>query len=354
MLQPWLKVVVLTAIWCLIILYFELMRQFSVEDIPGIVRTRPFDWMLACSAAAVGGLAIGIPYGVSDLLFDATGLRRRPYWVILLVKGSVQFLITAAAGAAMAAVGTLILQPGDTVVHRAHTMALSGTALMLLVTSLVVSFGINFFQLMQAMIGPRVLRNLLLGRYHQPREEERVFMFLDMRASTSHAERLGNVRYSSLVQDCFSDLTETIRAHQVEVYQYVGDEAVLTWPLRAGLAHQNCVSAYFHFVGTLHTRSDHYRQRYGFVPGFKAGISLGTVTVAEVGIIKREIAYHGDVLNTAARIQAQCNALGQPFLISEDVARHLGPTAAFALELVGELALRGKSRPVRLYGVASG
>jgi len=33
--------------------------------------------------------------------------------------------------------------------------------------------------------------------------------------------------------------------------------------------------------------------------------------VAEVGEIKTEIAYHGDTINTAARIQEQCNVLKQ-------------------------------------------
>jgi adenylate cyclase len=43
-------------------------------------------------------------------------------------------------------------------------------------------------------------------------------MFLDLKGSTTHAERLGHVQFSELIQDCFIDLTVVID-HQALVYQ---------------------------------------------------------------------------------------------------------------------------------------
>ena len=43
------------------------------------------------------------------------------------------------------------------------------------------------------------------------------------------------------------------------------------------------------------------------------------VTVVEVGDIKREIVYHRDKLNTAARIQEICNEFDSNLLISYDL-----------------------------------
>ncbi len=55
----------------------------------------------------------------------------------------------------------------------------------------------------------------------------------------------------------------------------------------------------------------------------KAGITSGEVTATEIGVIKRSIAYHGDVLNTAARIQGECSKLNKELLISEEFLQML-------------------------------
>jgi hypothetical protein len=49
-----------------------------------------------------------------------------------------------------------------------------------------------YFQGPRRVIGGRALNNLLLGRYHQPVREERVFLLIDIKGSTALAERLGD------------------------------------------------------------------------------------------------------------------------------------------------------------------
>jgi adenylate cyclase len=348
-----LRTAALTTTWFVALFYYMTVHTFGVEDIPGVVRTADFAQRNVLVMALVGGIAIGVPYSISDILFDRTGLRKQPYGILLLVKASVQFLITLLAGLTIALTGILVFQNLSTsATEQVQRLLFSKTAILFFTTSFLVSVGINFFQVMQTKIGLRVLVNLLLGRYHSPREEARVFMFLDLRSSTTYAERLGNLRYSSLIQDCFSDLTETLKQHRVEVYQYVGDEAVLTWTVEEGLDDLNCLKAYYHFMGTLQERADYYRARYGVVPEFKAGVNLGVVTVAEVGIVKREIAYLSDVLNTAARIQAMCNELGASLLVSENVVAKASADSSFLVELVDDVVLRGKEQSVKVYSVA--
>jgi adenylate cyclase len=348
-----LRTAAITTAWFVALLYYMTVHTFGVEDIPSVVRTTDFAQHNVLVMALVGGVVIGVPYSISDILFDRTGLRRRPYWVLLLVKAAVQFLVTLIAGVSVGMTGILLFQnfSGPTA-EQVQRLLFSKTAILFFTTSFLVSLGINFFQMMQSKIGLRVLVNLLLGRYHSPREEERVFMFLDLRSSTTHAEQLGNLRYSSLIQDCFSDLTETLKQQRAEVYQYVGDEVVLTWTVEEGLDDLNCLEAYFHFMGTLAARADYYRARYGFVPVFKAGVNLGVVTVAEVGIVKREIAYLSDVLNTAARIQSMCNELGAPLLVSENVIAKASADSRFLVQLMGDIVLRGKEQSVKVYSVA--
>jgi adenylate cyclase len=210
----------------------------------------------------------------------------------------------------------------------------------------------SFLLQINRKFGPGNLWKFITGQYHHPRDEYRLFMFLDLQSSTTIAEQLGHNRYSQLIQHCFHDLTDLVIRYQAEIYQYVGDEVVLTWTSKKALRQQNFIRLFFAYHQKLHRRRQHYLDQFGVVPKFKAGVEMGTVTVAEVGEIKREIAYHGDVLNTAARIQERCNEWKQTLLVSETVAAQLSDQREFALPLMGELQLRGKVRQIGIYAVS--
>ena len=213
---------------------------------------------------------------------------------------------------------------------------------------------IAFVKQMSALVGGRVLINLVTGKYYEPKDEERIFMFLDLRASTSHAERLGNNRFCRLVQDCFRDLTDSAIRHQVEIHKYVGDEAILTWKVKDGVTDNNCLEVFFDFRDSLEHKRAFYEKRYGMFPEFKAGANVGTVTVLEIGVVKREIAYLSDVLNTAARIEGMCNEYGQDFLISGKLVEQLEKADGaeiYAFEGFGSIALRGRQGEIPLFGV---
>jgi adenylate cyclase len=199
------------------------------------------------------------------------------------------------------------------------------------------------------MLGGNNLWKLLRGKFYTPREEERIFMFLDLQASTGHAETLGHIEYSKMIQDCFDDLGVVVE-DEAEIYQYVGDEVILTWQLKDGLRNQNCLNAFYNFKNQLQQKQDYYRKNYSFLPVFKAGLHSGIVTVTEVGKFKKEIAYHGDTINTAARIQAKCNEYDQEFLVSEKL-RELMANANYKYMDLGSIALKGKELEVAICAV---
>ena len=211
-----------------------------------------------------------------------------------------------------------------------------------------VMFGLFVVQVGEKF-GQGVLIAFLVGKYHRPKHEDRVFMFLDLTSSTSFAERLGHEKYSRLLQDCFFDLSEAVVRHSAVVYQYVGDEAVLTWRMQAGLDEGNCIRIFAAFDEAIRARRQHYLTCYGMLPEFKAGVHAGPVTVAEVGGVKKELAFHGDVLNTASRIEGKCNELGCRLLVSERLANLVGAHTGHRFDFVGEVALKGKARPIRVY-----
>jgi adenylate cyclase len=201
------------------------------------------------------------------------------------------------------------------------------------------------------MLGPNNLSKLLQGKFYTPREEERIFLFLDLQSSTQLAEKLGHIKYSMLIQDCFNDLG-VVAENEAEIYQYVGDQVILTWTLAAGLKHQHCIRAYFNFKQRLLKKEAYYRSQYHCLPFFKAGMNSGIVTVTEVGKYKKEIAYHGDTINTAARIQGQCNALQQELLISSTLKDQL-LHPDFRFKELGSVALKGKEKEVLIYAATA-
>lgn len=215
----------------------------------------------------------------------------------------------------------------------------------------IVSVDIFMFGLRQVnlFLGSNNLWKLLRGKFYSPREEERIFMFLDLKDSTQHAEKLGHIKYSKFIQDCFNDLGVVIE-NEAEIYQYVGDEAVLTWKSKDGLRNQNCINAFYSFKNQLLEKQKYYLEKYNCVPFFKAGLNEGVVTVTEVGKYKKEIAYHGDTINTAARIQGKCNEFGQELLISENLKSKLESTP-IEFELLGNIPLKGKTKEVGIFAI---
>ena len=113
----------------------------------------------------------------------------------------------------------------------------------------------------------------------------------------------------------------------------------------------NSVTFFFAYQNHLNKRKEYYEAKYGFIPKFKAGANLGKITVAEVGDIKREIAYHGDTINTAARIQSVCNTYGKSFIISEELKDQIEWDESFTIEFLDSIRLKGKEKEVKLFSV---
>lgn len=190
----------------------------------------------------------------------------------------------------------------------------------------------------------------LLGRLKKPREEERIFMFVDMKSSTTIAEKLKHEKFSYLVQDVFNDMSVVSR-YSGSIYQYLGDGAIVSWKIDKGLRDNNFLKAFFEFSKVIENRGRYYNRKYGFVPKFKAGIHLGKVMVLQVGRIRRDVSYNGDTINTAARIESMCNEYRQNLLISGDLYKQTKNKKEYNFKDIGDIQLKGKRKPVDIYQV---
>ena len=72
---------------------------------------------------------------------------------------------------------------------------------------------------------------------------------------------------------------------------------------------------------------------------------------AQIGDIKREIVYNGDVLNTSARIQEQCNVVERELLISGSLLNQLDINNEYRAEKIDIVKLRGKDSSIELFSL---
>ncbi len=309
----------------------------------------PLEIALFFRMAILGGILIGISFGFLEILFEKRRFQALNYGQLILTKSMIYVFIFVVVMAILNIRNQqLSLGYFDFLIWKDSFFS---PRLLIPISYLAVaSILLNFMKEVSLKFGQGNLWKMLIGKFHRPQEEVRILMFLDLRASTTIAEKLGHLKYSQLIQDCFNDLA-VVRKQEAEIYQYVGDEAVLSWSAVNGLRNNNCINAYYAFSDTLNRRSDYYLKKYGLVPFFKAGMNIGKVTIAEVGQIKKEIAFHGDTINTAARIQGKCNELGSELLISETLEQQLNDNGQFKHTIIGKIALKGKQEEINIYSV---
>ena len=326
-------------------------RFYGLSEINGISVAsefqEPLEFKNIVRLFIFSGLLVGFVFANFELLFEKYSSKRTSIGLSMLLK-AVLYII-AMVGVSSLAKAMASFKFGVEIQKDDYWWQ-DKTFQAILVYVFFVSLVFSFIKIANEKFGKGVFLKMLLGRYKKPQEEKRIFMFLDLKSSTTIAEKLGHFKYSQLIQDCFYDLNEIVPKYSAEIYQYVGDEAVLSWPYKKGLANNNCVKMYFEFAQALKTKEDYYNNKYGLTPLFKAGLHGGTLMVAEVGVVKKELAFHGDVINTSARIQAECNTYDVPILISENLKNDLS-AAAFTAKHMGNVLLKGKELKVNIYTV---
>ncbi|MGQ0510532.1 MAG: adenylate/guanylate cyclase domain-containing protein [Betaproteobacteria bacterium] len=204
------------------------------------------------------------------------------------------------------------------------------------------------------LVGERTARAVILGRYHRPRMEERFFLFIDIVGSTPVAEKLGALSVHRYLNRIFQEAADPIDDSHGEVYQYVGDEIVVTWLVEEGRAGAKPLACLFGIVAALARAEKEFEKEFGTVPKLRAALHAGEVVTGEAGGPRRAIVFHGDVMNATSRIENLTRELGHPFLVSEDALARMEGREAYALEDLGMQALRGKDSGVRVYAVARG
>jgi adenylate cyclase len=306
------------------------------------------------NAVLVTGLILG-----SEIFLPRTRLghafERAPFLVTLAVKvvaygGWIVLVLGARPGGRVAAALAALLVDPALVAALYEPRAQRGV--MILVIPLLIGNGIFVIQVSR-LVGERTLRDIAFGRYHRSRAEERFFLFVDLTGSTPIAERIGPAGVHRFLGEVFRCASDPIDDHEGEVYQYVGDEIVVTWTVADGRPAARPVACFFAIEQALAQAAAEFQREFGTVPGLRAALHAGPVITGEVGGSRRAIVYHGDVMNTTSRIEQATRELDRQFLVSADAVARLDGIDRFALEDLGPQRLRGRAAAMPVYAVSA-
>ena len=257
-------------------------------------------------------------------------LRRAPFVVVFITKA----LVTTALIVIGYGIGGLVLFP-DRFAGETPFVGLARDTIF----ALVVAVALQFVLMIRTLVGGRVLTNIILGRYHKPLREQRIFMFLDVAGSTTFAEKAGGVGAYATISRFFFDVAQETLRYGGETHEYVGDSVVVTWPLETAPRNVRCLECYFAIRDRMERKAASYAREFGFIPRFRVGLHAGPIVAGECGDDKRQIVYYGDTINTAARVQEACKTFLRPLLVSGDLLRQMDLQPKFpATSLGGEIA----------------
>lgn len=293
---------------------------------------------------AIHGFILSTTIGSMEIFGTRTlpgrAVEQAPLLVTLAVKGLVYGSVIALVELAEPGPRLLGLGSGQGPVQ-----------LVSIVFSFTVTLAFIFLLQVSQIMGPRVFRGLLLGRYHRPRSEERFFLFVDIVGSTTLAERIGPVGVHRFLNAVFVLAADPVDDYRGEIYQYVGDEMVITWTEVDGRRDARPIGCFIAIETVLEAAARDFTRDFGVAPRIRGALHVGPVIVGEVGGRKRDIVFHGDVMNTTARLEQTARELNRRLVISAHAMSRLEGAEHFASEDLGDHVLRGRTSPVQIFSV---
>ncbi len=348
------QVIIITLWWVMIGILVELNNAVNYDPLSRkyflffIFGSNAFEHLLI---TAIGPFIGGILAGSFIIFYQREKLKGKTYVQKLLIHSGLYILFVGVCILVVGLIGALNNTANARFEEKFYEDVFSLRVLRLLINWYFIVVLTIFLLDVSEKYGPGTLKKLLLGKYHSAGKEERIFMFLDLTSSTTIAEKIGEERYFEMLRFFYQVSNEAVINNYGEIYQYVGDEIVISWERKQGVKNASCLQCFAAIREIVRSNREIFEEKFGLVPGFKAGIHSGMVATGEIGSVKKDIVYSGDVLNTAARIVALCNQYNEMLIISGVVYEDLKDMPGYQFRYLDSPVLRGKTTPLGLYAV---
>jgi class 3 adenylate cyclase/predicted ATPase len=174
-------------------------------------------------------------------------------------------------------------------------------------------------------------------------------MFADLVGFAALSRELGTERAYLVVTPCLRILDEVVRKHGGSVDKYSGDKllGVFGYPLPL----EDHAQAAARAALEMRRRVAEYARELGVDLELHAGLNTGELVAGDIrGPVVREFHVLGDVVNTAARL----NAKAPPGAIYVGETTFEATRARLAYQALPPFVLKGKSKPVPAYALLGG
>jgi len=302
-----------------------LIRGDPIREVP-----KPLSTVLAVVAALAG----------SALVVRLHALRALVVTVVLFVVGFLLayagFLLADVWMRGVACTFALVLGYGATVVENFVHAQL-------------------YKRRLSPFFSPDVLRALVRARDEQslgPRRRVATVLFSDIRGFTSISERLQPEQVEEMLGEYLTEMTQIVFKHRGSVDKYMGDGimALYNAPFEDPEHALNAIRTGLEFQERALAVSARWQEKLGVSIRIGVGINTGEMLVGTLGSRQRfEYTALGDNVNLASRLESATKDHGASIIISEYTYEHV--KGRFPIRELGDVTVKGKSRPVKIYGV---
>jgi adenylate cyclase len=313
------------------------------------------DWYPLVNGATIGFL-IAVLTSIFELQVYEKRIRKQSFIVVLAIRSSFYFFSIVAIIICEIGVARMLKDNigfSELMKNEAFNNYIFGGEF---VTSVFYTFAlvvlINFHRQISRKLGDDVFNSMITGKNYHPRETEKIFMFLNIPSSAVIINEIGRMKFHQFINEIAHDITLPILSNYGKIYQYVEDEMVILWKVNEGIKNANIVRCYFDIKDKINERKEIYIKKYGIVPKIKAALHYGTVVKGEIGLIRSEVVYHGDVMNTTSRILEACRNQDNELLVSAELMQLIELPPIYSSEKCSDIKLRSKKEPMELYKIA--
>lgn len=210
--------------------------------------------------------------------------------------------------------------------------------------------------LFDTYLGERTGRQVLSGLTHRGAGQvvRAAILYCDLRDSTILAETLPRESYLNLLNDFFERAVDPVVANNGEVLKFIGDAVLAVFPLEGDEASDRaigsaCRKAREAAEAIVARVSEAPLRHDGLSVQCAIGVHFGDLMYGNVGASKRlDFTVIGQPANVAARLSGLCKELGQPLLLSDEVASHVPE----GLTCLGARKLRNVGEEQRVFALA--
>ena len=177
-------------------------------------------------------------------------------------------------------------------------------------------------------------------------------LFSDIRGFTSMSEKMQPEEVVTFLREYLTVMTEAVFKHGGTVDKYIGDAimALYNVPLEAPDHALRAVRTALEFQERVRPLGERFTARHGGRLACGVGIHTGDAVVGTIGSEQRlEYTAIGDTINLGSRLEGITKEFSVPIIISE--ATYTEVREHFAVRDLGEVTVKGKVIPVKIYAV---